>query len=325
MLNILNMNTLVTGGAGFMGSYIVDKLAEAGFNITVIDNLSTGNMGNIIYHIDKPYFTFIEGDLKSYDEISRWFRGVDTVFHYAANPEVRVSVTSPKVHFRENILSTFNVLEACRKYDVKYLVFASTSTVYGDAKELPTGEGYHPLEPISVYGASKLACENLIISYSNLYGIKCLILRYANIIGPRSDHGVIIDFINKLKDNPLELEILGDGSQRKSYLHIDDAVHATIHLYKNILLKKDINYEIYNVGNEDWITVRRIADIIVDEMGLKNVKYKFKPATRDGRGWLGDVKNMLLDISKLKCTGWRPKWNSHQAVRRTVREILDKQ
>ncbi|RLF21545.1 MAG: UDP-glucose 4-epimerase, partial [Thermoprotei archaeon] len=166
--------------------------------------------------------------------------------------------------------------------------------------------------------------ENLAVTYAKLYGIKSLIVRYANIIGPRSNHGVIVDFIDKLKRNPKELEILGDGSQRKSYLHVYDAVDATLHLL-DVFRRSSKAYDIYNVGNDDWITVREIADIVVDEMGLRGVKYRFKLGTIDGRGWLGDVKFMLLDIGKLKATGWKPRWNSREAVRKTVRQILGKE
>jgi len=315
------MDALVTGGAGFIGSHIVDKIIEQFENVTVLDNLSSGRTENIRQHLGKRYFSLVKADLKFSDTDWVKFFKVDTVFHYAANPEVRVSVLDPRTHFEENLLATFNVLEACRRNDVSCIVFASTSTVYGDAKIIPTPEQYYPLEPISVYGCCKLACENLLKTYSTLYGIRALILRYANVIGPRSAHGVIFDFINKLKRNSKTLEILGDGTQRKSYMHVNDAVDATIHLYKNF--KSSNSYhEVYNVGNEDWITVKDIADIIVKEMGLSDVEYQFSPATADGRGWLGDVKFMLLDISKLKSTGWKPTMNSEQAVKNTVKLFL---
>ncbi len=315
------MKAVVTGGCGFIGSHLVDALMESGAEVIVVDNLSSGSTANVEGWLGSPRFKFVQGDLK--DPLGGWrecFRGVDVVFHFAANPEVRVSVANPRVHFDENVLATFNVLEACRIHGVPYLVFASSSTVYGEAKIIPTPEDYHPLEPISVYGACKLACENLIISYSKLYGIKSLILRYANIIGPRSNHGVIIDFINKLKNNPRKLEILGDGTQKKSYLHVSDCVDATLHLL-NVFTKNDKDYDVYNIGSEDWVTVREIADIIVEEMGLGNVEYVFKPATPDGRGWPGDVKLMLLDINKLKTTGWKPKLGSREAIVRTVKQL----
>ena len=316
-------NTIITGAAGFIGSHLVDKVAsgDEGF-IIGIDNLSNGSTSNIERHIGKRYFRFVKADLK--EPSSTWIeymKDADIVYHFAANPEVKLSAERPDFSFQDNIVASFNLLEAMRKHDVKYLVFASTSTVYGDAKTIPTPEDYHPLRPISVYGATKLAVENIIYSYTSLYGIRALILRFANIIGPRSNHGVIVDFIKKLRKNPRELEILGDGTQKKSYLHIDDAVDAVLHLVK-YHSSRGWTYEIYNVGSSDWITVREIAGIVVRELGLSNVKYRFKPATLDGRGWPGDVKQMLLDTSKLQSTGWRPKYNSFEAVVRTVRQII---
>ncbi len=318
---------VITGGAGFIGSHILDYLVENRLakEVIVIDNLSSGSIDNIAVHINKKYLTFVKADLKYVDE--QWLehiKNADMVIHMAANPEVRVSVVNPYIHFNENLVTTFNILEACRRGGAKALVFASSSTVYGDAKIIPTPENYQPLEPISIYGAVKLAAEYLCITYSKLYGIKSLIIRYANIIGPRSTHGVIVDFINKLKQNPRELEILGDGTQKKSYLHVYDAVNATLFLALKVL-PTAIDYDIYNVGNDDWITVREIANIVVEEMGLSNVNYIFRLATTDGRGWLGDVKFMLLDISKLKSKGWKPSMNSYTAVRKTVRQLLKKE
>jgi len=319
------LRAVVTGGCGFIGSHLVDKLAQLSHEIVVIDNFSSGSRRNIEGHLGKKYFNIVSADLKMWS--SRWadsFRGADVVFHFAANPEVRVSVVDPRVHFDENVLASFNVLEACRKFNVPLIVFASSSTVYGDANIIPTPENYVPLEPISVYGGAKLAVENFMITYSKLYGIRGLILRYANIIGPRSNHGVILDFINKLRRSPSRLEILGDGTQRKSYLHVYDAVDATLHLLK-VFTGSSRCYDIYNVSNRDWIRVVEIADIVVKEMGLGKVEYVFKPMTVDGRGWPGDVKFMLLDITKLEATGWKPRWTSAEAVRKTVRQLLGKE
>ncbi|MCS7111628.1 MAG: NAD-dependent epimerase/dehydratase family protein [Ignisphaera sp.] len=327
-MNVQHLNrVIITGGAGFIGSHVLDYLVGNALadEIIVIDNLSSGSIDNVAEHINKKYFIFEKADLKLINE--QWFahfKDVDMVIHMAANPEVRVSVTNPYIHFNENLVVTFNVLEACRRGDAKALVFASSSTVYGDARIIPTPENYQPLEPISVYGAVKLAAEYLCITYSKLYGIKSLIVRYANIIGPRSSHGVIVDFINKLRQNPSVLEILGDGTQKKSYLHVYDAVSATVFLALRVI-PTITDYDIYNVGNDDWITVKEIADIVVEEMGLSKVNYVFRPATADGRGWPGDVKLMLLDISKLKSRGWKPLMNSYTAVRKTVRQLLKKE
>ncbi|RLG87846.1 MAG: UDP-glucose 4-epimerase [Thermoprotei archaeon] len=314
---------VITGGAGFIGSHIVDSLMSRGVEVIVIDNFSSGSLENIKQHINKKSFKLIKADLKYWDQWVNAFKDVDAVFHYAANPEVRISSINPRVHFEENLITTFNVLEASRINDVKLHIFASTSTVYGDAERIPTPENYYPLEPISVYGSVKLGAEYLYITYSKLYGFRSLILRYANIIGPRSTHGVIIDFIKKLRRNPQELEILGDGTQRKSYLYIEDAIDATLHSL-NYFISTNKEYEIFNIGNEDWVSVVEIANIIIEALGLRNVKYKYKLVTPDGRGWLGDVKLMLLDISKLKSIGWKPKLSSKEAVRKTVRELLDK-
>ena len=321
----LSMRYVVTGGAGFIGSHLVDYLVYRlkADEVVVIDNLSSGSPRNIEMHIDAGVVRLIKADLSKRGEWEKGLKGADIVFHYAANPEVRISSVEPGIHFENNVVATFNVLEAMRLGDVDKLVFASSSTVYGEPSVIPTPEDYHPLKPISIYGASKLASEVLIQVYSELYGFKALILRYANIIGARSNHGVIVDFINKLRTNPSRLEILGDGTQRKSYLHVSDAVEATMHLAVNKLDSMH-GVDVYNVGNHDWVTVTEIADIIVEEMGLGRVDYVFKKTTPDGRGWPGDVKLMLLDIRKLESTGWKPRLSSRDAVRRTVRELLGK-
>ena len=207
-----------------------------------------------------------------------------------------------------------------RKEKVKYLVFTSSSTVYGDARIIPTPEDYAPLEPISVYGGAKLAAEALISGYSHTFNIKSLIFRLANIIGERSNHGVIYDFINKLKANPNRLEILGDGTQRKSYLHVSDTVEGMLYLFEKFREEGKI-YDVYNLGSDDWITVREIAEIVSKEMGL-NPEFYFTGGVDGGRGWKGDVKFMRLSIEKAKSKGWKPKMNSYEAVRRTVQELL---
>ena len=307
---------LVTGGAGFIGSHLVDELLKRGFNVRVIDNLSSGSLENIKHNIGNRSFEFIRGDLKNPEDSLKAVKNVEVVFHLAANPEVRVSTTAPEIHFRENVVATFNLLEACRKVGtVEKFVFASSSTVYGDAKVFPTPEN-HELRPISVYGASKAACESLICSYAYLYGFKAASLRYANIVGPRLRHGVIYDFLMKLKKNPNVLEVLGDGTQKKSYLYISDTIEATL-LVTDKLTEK---FETYNVGNEDWITVAEIAEIVSKAAGFKP-KIVFTGGTPDGRGWPGDVKYMLLSIEKIKKLGWKPKHTSREAIELTAKAL----
>jgi UDP-glucose 4-epimerase len=214
---------LITGGAGFIGSHLTEKLLNQRRKVVVLDNFSNGRIENIQHLQNNPSLTIVKEDLKRPKKLKQIVNASDTIFHLAANPEVKLGETSPKTHFEENIQATFNLLEAIRKSQKpKTLVFASTSTVYGEAKQIPTPEDYAPMIPISTYGASKLACEALITSYAYTFNHRALILRLANIIGPRSNHGVIIDFINKIKTNPTELEILGDGNQEKSYMYISD-------------------------------------------------------------------------------------------------------
>ncbi|MCS7112906.1 MAG: SDR family NAD(P)-dependent oxidoreductase [Candidatus Bathyarchaeota archaeon] len=307
---------LVTGGAGFIGSHMVDNLIREGYRVRIIDNFSSGRMENIRHHLGDPRMEILNADLKDRGRTVEAVRGVEAVLHYAANPEVRVSSVNPNIHFNENILATFNLLEAMRICDVGTLIFASSSSVYGEPERIPVDEDA-PIKPVSIYGASKAACENLIHAYSRLYGFKALSLRYANVIGSRLRHGVIYDFIVKLLENPGILEILGDGSQVRSYIYIDDAIEATLTAWRNIRR----GFDVYNVGNDDWITVSEVAGIVVEVLGLKDVRYMYKPILH-GVGWLGDVKRIALKIDKLKGLGWKPKLNSREAVTETARRIL---
>jgi len=314
------MKVLVTGGAGFIGSHLVDRLMERGYKVRVIDDLSAGSLKNIEKWLDNKNFEFIKGDMRDPKIVLECVKDIDIVFHLAANPEVRIGTQSPELLYETNVLITYNLLEAMRKENVKYLVFTSSSTVYGDAKIIPTPEDYSPLEPISVYGGVKLAAEALISGYAHTFGIKSLIFRLANIIGERLNHGVIYDFINKLRKTPERLEILGDGTQRKSYLHVSDTVDAMLYLLEKFKEEEKI-YDIYNLGSEDWITVKEIAEIVSKAMNL-NPEFYFTGGVDGGRGWKGDVKFMRLSIEKAKSKGWKPGMNSYQAVERTVRELL---
>ncbi|NJE08218.1 SDR family NAD(P)-dependent oxidoreductase [Thermococcus sp. M39] len=314
------MRVLVTGGAGFLGSHLVDRLMEQGHDVRVVDDLSAGSLKNIERWLNSENFEFIKGDLRDPKVAEEAVKGAEVVFHLAANPEVRIGAQSPELLYETNVLITYNLLEAMRKEKVEYLVFTSSSTVYGDAKVIPTPEDYAPLEPISVYGGAKLAAEALISGYAHTFDIKSLVFRLANIIGERSNHGVIYDFINKLKANPNRLEILGDGTQRKSYLHVSDTVEGMLYLFEKFREEGKV-YDVYNLGSDDWITVKEIAEIVSKEMGL-NPEFYFTGGVDGGRGWKGDVKFMRLSIEKAKSKGWKPRMNSYEAVRRTVQELL---
>ncbi|MCC6040688.1 MAG: GDP-mannose 4,6-dehydratase, partial [Desulfurococcaceae archaeon] len=271
---------------------------------------------NIKHHLKSKNIEFVNIDIKNFEELRKALRDVEVVFHYAANPEVRVSTTSPDIHFRENIVATFNVLEASRTGSVREVVFASSSTVYGETTGDPLAEDA-PLKPVSVYGASKASCEVLLHAYSVLYGLKAVILRYANIVGPRLRHGVIYDLLIKLTRNKSELEVLGDGEQVRSYLHVEDAVEATLLAWRRV---RD-HYSVLNVGNVDCITVKDLVSIILREIGLTNVRVVYKPVLH-GVGWPGDIKRIVLDVKKIMSLGWKPKMSSREAVSDTARQLI---
>ena len=307
------MDVVVTGGAGFIGSHLVDTLVARGDRVTVIDNLSTGSEANLAAHLASGSITLVRADLLE----SGWeghLKGADMVFHLAADPDVRQSAISPERQVQQNIVATTRVLEAVRLHGVRNLAFTSTSTVYGEASVIPTPEDYTPMEPISVYGATKLACEALISAYSHSFGIRSWSFRFANIIGPRSGHGVIPDFVRKLRESPGELEILGDGSQTKSYLEVGECIRAMLFTVEHA--REPVN--VYNIGSEDWIDVTTIADIVTEAMGLSRVEYRY---TGGMRGWVGDVPRMLLSIERLKSLGWRPQMGSRESVVAAARTV----
>ena len=309
------MFCIVTGGAGFIGSHVVDALVAAGDDVLVIDDCSAGTERNLARHAAGGQVTFVRQNLLD-DGWQEHFAGADRVYHIAADPDVRQSAVTPDSQIRNNIMATHRVLEAMRAYGVPELVFTSTSTIYGDAAVIPTPETYTPLEPISVYGATKLACEALISSYCHSFGMTAWVYRFANIIGERSGHGVISDFIRKLRENPRELEILGDGRQTKSYLEVGGRVRA---VQFGIEHSHD-TVNTFNIGSEDWIDVVTIADIVAKEMGLSGARYRF---TGGARGWVGDVPKMQLSVEKLKGLGWRCPTTSEESVRTAVRAMLE--
>ncbi len=314
------MKALVTGGAGFIGSHLCFALSDLDWDITILDNFSSGLKQNIEQLLtEKPETVHLcEGSLTDPHNARKSIDNVDVVFHFASNPEIRLELCEPATSFRQNVYATHVLLEEMKKSEAKTIVFASTSTVYGDAETIPTPENYSPLEPISIYGASKLASEALIVAYAHTYNESAIILRLANIVGPRSRHGVIHDFISKIKSNPHELEILGDGTQRKSYLYVDDCIEAIFVGMKGS--KRGV--EVFNVGSEDQVNVKTIASAVAEEMKIKDIKFRFTGGVEGGRGWIGDVKNMFLDVGKLKKLGWKPRLNSKEAVRKATQDLL---
>jgi len=318
-MKVSGRKIIVTGGAGFIGSHLVDMLIEMNNEVMVIDNLSGGTEDFIKHHYEDDRFQFVKEDLLTSDKLAELFQGKDIVFHMAANPDVKAGVTNPSLDLEQNIIVTHRVLEAMRMGGVKYIVFTSTSTVYGEAEIIPTPENYGPLVPISLYGASKLADEALISAYCHTFDFEAVLYRFANCVGSRSTHGVTYDFVNKLKDDPNSMSILGDGKQCKSYFHVSDCISAMIFGMEH----KRSKVEIFNVGSEDYIDVTTLAGLVADEMNLPDVEFVYTGGTSTGAGWVGDVKVMMLSIDVLKGLDWRPQYNSSDAIRLTARSLLD--
>jgi len=310
----LPKKALVTGGAGFIGSHVVDELVRRGWDVKVYDNLSTGFLKHLEPARQSGRVTVVEADILDLASLTDAMAGVHSVFHLAANADVRGGTHNTRIDLEQNVIGTHAVLEALRAAGGEEIVFTSSATVYGEPDVFPTPESYSALQT-SVYGASKLAGEAFIQAYSEYFGIRCLIFRFVSWIGERYSHGVIFDFVQKLRRNPTELEILGDGNQRKSYLHVEDGI-------RGIFLAVDRMPElksVINLGHEEYMRVTELARIVCDEMGLRDVAFRFSGGVR---GWLGDSPFVHLDIMKIRGVGFRPAVTIEQGVRRTVRYLL---
>lgn len=309
------MRTLITGGAGFIGSHLVDKLLDAGHEVVVVDNLSSGKIEFLQDNIDSGNVIFHNVDLKELDSLIPLMQGIDMVFHLAANPDIRLGTRITDTDLKEGTIATYNVLEAMRLANVEKIAFASSSVVYGENAPMPTPEDHGPCIPISLYGASKQAGEGLIGSWVGTFGLQAWIFRFANIIGERGTHGVIFDFIHKLKKNPNRLEVLGNGLQEKSYMEVKDCVDSMLFVINNTTERLNL----FNLGSNDTCSVRRIAEIVVRETGCENASIEY---TGGDRGWAGDIPKAMLSINKLTELGFRVNYDSEDAVAHTVRALI---
>ncbi len=310
----------VTGCAGFLGSHLAERLlSESENTVTGYDNLSQGRLEWIESLSAHLRFSFIKADLRDRETLKEAMRGHDVVFHLGANTDILEGNAHPGLDLENDIIATFNLLEAMRVNGVSQLLFTSSSTVFGEVSTYPTPEDIGPLLPISHYGAGKLACEGLISAYTHLYNIRAWIFRLGNMVGARMGHGVISDFIAKLRQNPRELEILGNGNQEKNYLLVEDCLNGMFHAYFN---GNERSCDIFNLGCESTITVREIAHIVIEEMGLQGTRLRY---TGGSRGWPGDVPKVVLDLSKMKKLGWQARRSSAEAVRIATRRLLGKE
>ena len=310
------MNILVTGGAGFIGSHLVDRLLSEGNFVVAYDNLSLGRLENLEEASKNTNFKFVEGDILDREKFWNVFKtnNFDIVFHMAANSDIAKSHANPDVDFDNTFRTTYETLLAMKEFGIKKLVFASTSAIYGDAGK-SVDETFGPLFPASHYGASKLASEGFIASFCENYEIQAWITRFPNVVGERSTHGVIRDFIKKLKKTPERLEVLGNGMQYKPYVYVKDLVDAILFVWKNT--NEKINY--FNIGVETRTRVKEIAQMVIEEMGL-NAKIEY---TGGDRGWVGDVPEFSYNLDKIHGLGWKASYSSNEAVRKAIQYILE--
>ena len=310
----------ISGGAAFIGSHLLSALlkAPATEQVVIFDNFSCGQLSYIQKGADDARVKVVKADLKDLSAVTSAMAGCDTVFHLAANPDIAKAVTQPDIDFWEGTYLTQNVLEAMRITGAQKILYTSGSGVYGENPAVAFAEDYGPSVPISTYGASKLACEGLIAAYCHMFEVTGRAFRFANVVGPRQTHGVGYDFVRRLKADPARLRILGDGTQKKSYIHVEDVL-AAIRLADASTTR---NYEVFNVATDDYITVTEIADLALRVSGLVsgNVQYEY---TGGDRGWKGDVPIVRFDCSKIKALGWKAQRSSAEAVTDAMRAMLE--
>ena len=296
---------------------MVDRLLALGSSVVVYDNFSTGTRLNLAHHARHPGLRIVCGDVLDLPALQTAMQGVDTVFHFQANADVRGGMNQTRVDLEQNIIATWNVLDAMRNTGAGTIVFASSATVYGEPEVFPTPE-VTPLIQTSLYGASKAAGECMIQAYAEYFGLRAVAFRFVSWIGPRYSHGVVFDFLKKLSRNPLELEVLGDGNQQKSYLDVRDGIAGIFMALERAPGRKST----FDLGHDDFINVMEVARIVIEEAGLQDVQLR---TTGGKRGWIGDSPLVHLETSLMKGLGWQPKISIEEGIRATVRHLLENQ
>lgn len=312
-------NYFVVGGAGFIGSHFVDALLPSPLTrrVTIFDNFSSGREWHYAHHEGDPRLTVIRADASDVNALAATMAGHDWVIHLASNPDIALAAANPEIDFYRGTLLTNNVVEAMRRANVKRLVYASGSGVYGDAGGQVVAEDFAPLRPVSTYGASKLAGEAQIASYCSMFGLRARAFRFGNVVGARQTHGVGYDFLRRLAATPRRLRILGDGQQSKPYIHVSDVVKAVLCAAKDAAEP----FSVFNVATDDALSVTEIAGLAAEALGLPTepvLEYS------GGRcGWRGDVPVVRLNSARIRALGWFPKWNSREAMRQSLQELVD--
>ena len=311
------MNIIVTGAAGFVGSSLVDRLLSFNHSVIGIDNFSTGFNEFLINARQHKNFRLLNINLLDFDSLLPIFINIDAVFHMAANADIRGGVANPKRDLEQNTLVTFNVLEAMRKSGTRRIIFSSTAAALGEPIVFPTPEDCAIPNQTSFYGASKMACEGLISSFCSSYGFEAYVFRFVSLLGPRYPHGHVFDFVKKLKLNPKKLEILGDGLQRKSFIHIDDCISAMLLIGNDMrpFNSKSGGYSVYHLGSSSFCTIKQSAAWICKELHL-DPEFEFSGGER---GWIGDSPFVFLDTTKVRALGWIPTISIEDSVKITAR------
>ena len=312
-------HVLIVGGAGFIGSHFTDHLLAdpAISGVTLFDNFSSGREWHYEHHLRDPRFAVVKADVKAGELLCEMMQGHELVIHLASNPDIARAATEPTIDFDEGTLLTQRVMEAMRLSGASQILYASGSGVYGDLGQHEVAEGFGPLAPVSTYGASKLAGEAMISAYCHMFGLRGAAFRFGNVVGPRQTHGVGFDFVRRLVVDPSRLSILGDGTQSKSYIHVDDVVRAVL-----VVAAMDATgFEVFNVATDDYITVSEIAALAVEVVGLDPGSVRFEYAGGD-RGWKGDVPIVRLDTQRIRCAGWECELGSREALRRSMESMV---
>ncbi len=313
-MNFKNKNILIFGGAGFIGSHLSERLVQAGASVTVFDNLKTGRTANLAGVLQQPGFRFIEGDVRERAKVEAIVPGHEIIFHFCDDSDIRSAAEHPDTYVEQNIMGLFYVLESMRKHGIRHILFPSSTTVFGELAHPPASELEGPMIPLTLYGGAKLAAEGLISAWAHTYDFHAVVFRFVGIIGGRMDHGVVHDFVRKLQRDPAQLEILGDGTQKRSFVLVDDCVEAMLFAFANA----QRNYNLVHIGNVDQISVNETAGIICQVMNLKEVKLC---PTGGKVGWKGDVTSNFIATETLTAWGWKPPRSSREAVLEAARRL----
>jgi UDP-glucose 4-epimerase len=306
-VNLKNKKILILGGAGFIGSHLTERLIQEGAVVTVFDNLKTGRTANLANVQRHPGFRFIEAEVRDRKKVDETIPGHEIIFHFCDDSDIRSAAEHPDTYVEQNIMGLFYVLEAMRRNGIRVILFPSSTTVFGELKNPPASESHGPMVPLNLYGGAKLAAEGLLSGWAHTYDFHAIVFRFVGIIGGRMDHGVVHDFVRKLQKDPTRLEILGDGTQSRSFVLVDDCVEAMLFA----LARTTKNYNLVHIGNADQISIHETAEVILRVMKLKNVKFNH---TGGKVGWKGDVASNLIATETLTALGWKPRRSSREAV-----------